>query len=270
MEGPLVERYLRLLGVARRPPDLALLRAVVSAHLDRVPFENVSKLHRWRTLGLTGLPDAGLFLSGIEETGFGGTCYANNYHLHRLLGALGFDVTLCGADMASPNVHLVSLVRVEGREYLVDAGYAAPFVDPMPADLPSEHVVAWGHDRYVLAPRDGAGRRRMTLHRDGVPKHGYVVNPEPRRIEDFAGVIADSFRPEATFRNALLLARFSHERSVVIHNLSLIETDGSGTRIEKLRDRTALARAAEVRFGIPATVTEAVASELPALRDAWG
>lgn len=269
MDEDLQARYLGILGLARKPPTGGFLKEIVGAHLARVPFENVSKLHRRRTLGLTALPDLRLFLTGIEEYGFGGTCYANNYFLFRLLASLGFFVTLCGADMASPNVHMVVRVRVDGREVFVDAGYAAPFREPLPADLDSDHVVAWGEDRYVLEPRDGAGRSRLELHRAGTLKHGYVVNPAPRRIEDFEPVIADSFRPSATFMNALLLARFGPLRSVVIRNLTLVESDGAAPTTRQLRDRSELVGSVRANFGIPERIVEEVLAGLPALHDPW-
>ena len=78
MTGELLERYLRLLGVPRRPPSLDALEELVRAHAWRVPFENISKLYYKKSLGLRSLPGLGRFLDGVEEHGFGGTCYANN------------------------------------------------------------------------------------------------------------------------------------------------------------------------------------------------
>ncbi len=190
-------RYLALLGIRESEPGVELLTSIVRAHVTRIPFENISKLYRWKTAGFQGLTDIGMFLDGIEEHHFGGTCYSNNYHLHQLLRYLGFDADLCGADMSRPDLHVVNIVRVAGREYLVDAGYAAPFLAQLPRDLATNHVVALGTDRYVLAPKDAAGRSRMTLWRNGVSHHGYLVNPVPRDIGHFAETIAESFRPDA-------------------------------------------------------------------------
>jgi hypothetical protein len=68
----------------------------------------------------------------------------------------------------------------------VDVGYAAPFLVPLPLDLAHDQDIVWGRERYVLKPRDAAGRPRLELHRDGGLRHGYLVNPAPRRIEEFA------------------------------------------------------------------------------------
>jgi len=177
---PDYQRYLRLLEIDGVPEGLEGLRRIVRQHLTRVPFENLSKLFRNRRGGLRRIPDLPTFLDGIEQLHLGGTCYANNYHLNCLLRALGYEATLCAADMAQPDVHLASIVRVDGREYVVDAGYGAPFLEPLPRDLDHDHEVTLGAERYLLKPQDAAGRSRLELHRNGKQSHGYVLKPAPR------------------------------------------------------------------------------------------
>ena len=267
--SPLQERYLALLGVPARPPGLGALRELVSAHVVRVPFENLSKL-RFRSDPGMRLPPLGRYLDGIERMHLGGTCYANNHHLAGLLAALGYDVRLCGADMSRPDVHLVSIVTLSGREYLVDAGYGAPFMDPMPLDTPHPHEVALGSERWVLEPRGAEGRPRLTLHREGRPRHGYVVNPAPRRIEEFGGEIEASFAPEATFMNALVIARFTPGGSRVLRNLALVDSDGVSSALRTVaRSADGLPDVIEEQFGIPAEFARAALAGVPLTRDAW-
>ncbi len=45
---------------------------LVRAHLERVPFEDLSKLCYLRTRSLRGIPDLELYLDGIERDHFGG------------------------------------------------------------------------------------------------------------------------------------------------------------------------------------------------------
>lgn len=266
----LVERYLRLLGEPRRAPGLEALRALVSAQIQRVPFENVSKLLRFRRSGFTGIPAIEEHLDGIERFRLGGTCYANNFHFHRLLASLRYDVTLCGADMSRPDVHLVNLVRVDGREYLVDGGYGAPFLEPLPRDLPHEHEVALGRERYVLHPRDAAGRSRLELWRDGQSRHGYDVNPSPRRIEEFASVVAESFAPSATFMRRVTFMRFAPGRTLVLQNLNLLEFEGAASRAERLAGADAIPGVLEARFGVPREIAREALNGLAVQPDPWG
>jgi arylamine N-acetyltransferase len=262
-------RYLDLLGIRRRPPGLAALRELVRAHLTGVPFENISKLYYHKHLGLRSLPGLERFLDGIHRFHFGGTCYSNNFYCYQLLANLGYEVMLCGAGMAAPDVHLVSLVRVAGREYLVDVGYAAPFLAPLPCDGDDDHVLILGRDRYVLKPRDHQGRSRMELYRDGALRHAYTVRPMSRDIGEFERVIAASFQPDATFMKVLLLARFFADRSLVIHNLSVIESRGTRSSVRRLSGRDELASAVQEGFGIPAEITAEVVRDLEDFGDAW-
>lgn len=269
--GPdLIGRYLALLGVSRRKPGPDALKELVAAHLIRIPFENISKLYYRRRFGLTGLISLPRFLDGIEHYHFGGTCYSNNYHLNSLLAALGYEVKLCGADMANPDVHIVSMVKLQGREYLVDAGYAAPFLEALPRDLADDYVITLGPDRYVLKPQDSAGCSRLELHRDGAVKHGYRAKPAPRSIEDFSQVIADSFRPEATFLNAVLLARFYPGRSLVIHNLTVIESRSTEFTVRSLHSREELVAEIEKGLEIPGSIVAEALADLSELKGAWG
>jgi arylamine N-acetyltransferase len=267
--GPdLFARYLRLLGLAPRTPSLDALAELTRAHLTHVPFENVSKfLHRGPAPPQRP-PDLERFLDGIERHHFGGTCYSNAFNFHLLLGHLGYDVALCGADMSAPDVHMVNIVRLNGRPYLLDVGYAAPFLEPLPLDLAEDQEIAWGRERYVLKPRDAEGRPRMELYRDGGLRHRYTVNPSPRRIEDFAQVIADSFSDSATFMRALLIARFRLTRSVTLRNLTLIEAEPHGYRLTEIPGREHLPEAIEAHFGIPRAIARTALAGVELTRQA--
>jgi len=268
-ESDAYARYLRLLAVRARPPGLEALRELVAAHLVRVPFENVSKLY-FRAEPAMRLPPLDRYLDGLEHQHFGGTCYANNFHLTRLLAHLGYDVRLCGADMSAPNVHAVGIVRLEGREYLVDGGYGAPFLEPLPLGQARDVVVELGRDRYVLRPADAEGRARIDLHRDGALRHGYRINPEPRRIEEFADVIERSFSERSTFMHALLVVRCFPGRSVVLNNLELSESRGRSVASRLLPGPEALPAALEEHFDIPRAVAARALDGVALTKNALG
>jgi arylamine N-acetyltransferase len=270
LDHQLLQRYLDTLGVGKKVPSRNALIELVTAHLTRVPFENISKLYYRKHLGLADLPTLPQYLDGIAQNHFGGTCYSNNYYFYCLLTSLGYEVKFCAADMAAPGVHAFSLVRVEGREYLVDTGYAAPFLSPLPRDLTTDYTIELGRDRYVLRPQDRNGCSRLDLYRDGVLKHGYLARPEPRRIEDFSGVIRSSFLPDATFLNSLLLTRFYPGRSMAIHNFALIASEGTVSRIRQLNSLDELISSIEERFEMPRSIIAEALSGMEKFRDAWG
>lgn len=270
LEPSVVARYLDLLGVSKQPPSLPGLKELVAAHLTRIPFENISKLLYKKLLGLTDIPPIRMYLDGVEKYHFGGTCYSNNFHFYCLLASLGYDAKLCAADMAVPDVHAVSMVAVDQREYLVDTGYGAPFLAPLPRDLKIDYIVTLGRDRYVLKPQDSNGCSRLELYRGGVLKHGYLAKPAPREIGDFRRAIADSFRSDATFLNSILLARFHAGHSVVIHNLASIESCGECCEVRRLPDIDAVVAAIHTHFEIPQNMAAAAIAGLNEMQDAWG
>ncbi len=263
------DRYLKLLGVQATKPSLNSLRAIVRAQTTKIPFENISKLYYWKTINLNASMDLTQYLNGVEQFHFGGTCYANAFHLHGLLAYLGYDVALCGADMNNPDVHIVNIVNVEGGEYMVDVGYAAPFLEPLPRDLPTDYVISFGSDKYVLMPKDEIGRSRLTFFREGFENHGYLVKPKPRSIDEFAQVIKDSFSPDATFMNAILLAKFGLDRSYVLHNMTYVESRGTATQKTHLKTRSHLIALIEEKFGIPEPISRVALNDLTLSKDPW-
>ncbi|MGA8150333.1 MAG: arylamine N-acetyltransferase [Terriglobales bacterium] len=265
----LVARYLVILGVERREPGLEALRELVAAHLTRIPFENISKLYYHKRLGLVTLPDIRLYLEGIEKYHFGGTCYSNNYYFHLLLRSLGYEAKLCAADMKTPGVHALNMITIGGREYIADTGYAAPLLEPIPRDLATDYEITLGRDRYVLKPQDANGCSRLELYRDGALRHGYLARPVPKTIGDFGSVIAGSFSTDATFLNSILLVRFYPGRSVLIHNLTLVESEGNKSIVHALADRDELVTTIEQRFGMPQEIIREAVGQLGDLQDAW-
>jgi arylamine N-acetyltransferase len=256
----LFERYLSILEVERERPSLDQLRRLVRAQLIRVPFENISKLFLKKTRGAAFIPSLEEHLDGIERFNFGGTCYANNPYFAELLRHSGFEVDLCGADMTRPDVHVVSMVRLEGREYLVDVGYGAPFDAPMPLDLDREQEIVRGENRYVLHPRDTQGRSRMHQLRDGKLVHSYLAKSEPREIGDFAEVIRESYSDTATFMNVVVVEQFFPDRSLRFQNFDLKESTPDATTITRLADKEELAASIARSCGFPGKVVrEAIA-----------
>jgi arylamine N-acetyltransferase len=254
------ERYLSILGVAPEPPTLDHLRRLVRAQITRVPFENISKLYLEKTRNASYIPSLEEHLDGIERYSFGGTCYANNPYFAELLRHLGYQVAMCGADMSNPDVHVVSIIHLEGREYLVDVGYGAPFYEPMARDLDREQEIVFGRNRFVLHPQDAQRRSRMDHFLDSNLIHGYVAKPKSRTIDHFDEIIRHSYTAAATFMNVVVVERFFADRSVRIHNFTLTESTPDGATTTRLAGREELAAALEHHCGFPThIISEAIA-----------
>lgn len=263
----LFQKYLTLLGVEEAKPSLELLNKIVKAHIIKVPFENISKL-LFKQRGMKSIPDLAEFLEGIGKYNFGGTCYTNNYYLFLILDHLGFDISLCGADMKNPDVHLISRVRIDEHEYIVDGGYAAPFLNPLPADLSTDYVITLGNEKYIVKPKDENGRTRVEQHYNCKLQHWYTAGTKPRKIEDFKKVIADSYDDDAVFMNAVRLTRFTDGGAMVLKNFMFAETNRSGTFTKKLR-HDELPDFIEAKFRMPAELVRQAVNSIRELKDIY-
>lgn len=252
------DRYLNIIGIERSEPDLDNLTKLSSAHLRRIPFENVSKIYLARVQGIREVPELELYLDNIERYNFGGTCYANNYYLHLLLLHLNYNVRLCGADIAiegaSPNGHMVNVVTLDETEYLVDVGYGAPFWKPMDRNSSVDVIKKLGVEKYVLKPQDSEKRSRMMVYKNDELIHGYLLKPQSRQLTDFSEVIANSYSDKASFLNRLLLARFFENRSLVLRNNKLTEMNGLESVSSDLNNLDEIAKTIIDRFNMPAEI----------------
>jgi len=237
--------------------------------MTKIPFENIYKLYYLNKFNLKGLPSFEQYLDGIEQHYFGGTCYTNNNFFFTLLEHLGFNAKRCGADMTDADVHMVIIVEVENNEYLIDTGYAAPFIEPLPLDLDVERTVQMGRDRYVLNPKDEKGNSRMDLYRDGELVHGYTAKPIHRELSHFDDTIKDSFTEESVFMKSLLMVKLFGESSTIIRNLDIIHSTRDNFRVNKLDSIEELPKAITEHFGISEDISNVALSSLKGLGDPY-
>jgi arylamine N-acetyltransferase len=268
-EKGLYQRFINNLGLKRCSTSPAALSALIKAHLSVIPFENISKLYYRSTLKQEHLPSLDQYLSGIEQFHFGGTCYSSNYYFYKLLEYMGYQVQLCSADMKDPDVHMVTKVTLEQKEFLVDVGYAAPFLHPIPLFLKEDQVIVSGRNRYVVKPRDYAGCTRILMYRNEKPKHGYTVKPEARNFADFRQVILNSFQADANFLNSILITKYVAGRFCTLHNLEYSEATGSKTTLHQILQTGEMAKKVEEVFKIPASITSQILDGLEWTGDAW-
>jgi arylamine N-acetyltransferase len=258
---------LKLLKIDAGDPTFKLLQHIVRAHLNRVPFENISKL-LYKKQGMSYIPDLSIFLCGIENNNFGGTCYANNYYLYLLLKRLGYDIKLCGADMRNPDVHLISIITINEREYIVDCGYAAPFFNPLPRDLKENYIINLGSEQYLIKPKDKDGNTGIEQYLDAKLQHWYTAKPYPRIIEEFRKVIKDSYADDAVFMNAIRITKFSEKGSLVLKNLYLTETVDNKSSTRKI-NRDIVPKVVHEKFGMPSRIVEEAICNLGELKDVY-
>jgi arylamine N-acetyltransferase len=256
------DHYLKILNVTRKKPSIEYLTELLTSHIIRIPFENISKLYYYYTKGLRTIPDFDLYLAGIEHNKFGGTCYSNNYYFNQLLIHLGFEAWLCGADMNAPDVHIVNVVIFGNKKYLADVGYGAPFFNPIPLDSNENHNISFGNDNYVVLPKNVNGYSELKQYRENKLKHGYIVKPYGRAISEFEGVIEDSFRKSSTFLNRITAIKYGLNSSISIRNFSLIEIQNELLKKTQLISKDQIVEQINKYFHIPRNILQESISPL--------
>ena len=236
-----------------REPTLDVLAALVARQTESIPFEAIDVL-----LGRTIDIATEAIFDKLVHRKRGGYCFEQNGLLRQALRALGFDaepliarVLWMRAATAPllPPTHTALRVRIDGRDYLADAGFGngtptAPlsFATDAPQATPLETFrllpVAGGH---LLEVR--AGELWMPV---------YEIIAGSRSDEDFARAnVFASTSPESRFRQVLILARATKDaRSLLLGNqLTIRPAKGKPERLW-FKTPDELRHAVETIFGL--------------------
>ncbi|KRB85419.1 acetyltransferase [Sphingomonas sp. Root710] len=128
-----LDAYLARIAIGVAPdPDAAGLAAVQRAHRLAIPFENLDvRLGRGISL------DPAHVFDKLVHKRRGGYCFEQNQLFLRALTAIGFDarpllarVWLMATDIP-PRTHTLNLVRIDGEDWIADAGFGGSYTPPM-------------------------------------------------------------------------------------------------------------------------------------------
>lgn len=124
-----VQAYLTRIGIAAVPEaSVSALRALVRAHLETVPFENLDICEGGGVLPLT---EDALFDKVVRRRR-GGYCFELNRLFYLLLRELGYDCYPAAARVLyrfrelRPLSHRVTVVCLDNQKWLCDVGYGGP------------------------------------------------------------------------------------------------------------------------------------------------
>jgi arylamine N-acetyltransferase len=168
--------------------------------------------------------------------------------------------------MNNPDVHIISIVNVDGFEFIVDCGYAAPFLEPMPRNLDKDYILKSGNETYILKPKDSRGNSRVEQYYKDELKHFYIAKPQPRDQKEFQKVIKDSYSDEALFMNSLIVTRHSSDHSVILRNFTLTVIEEYEVK-QKTILKTEIPDTINKHFGIPARLVKSAISGLRQLAE---
>ncbi|HZH09607.1 MAG TPA: arylamine N-acetyltransferase [Microvirga sp.] len=137
--------YLERIGLPACRPDLKGLEALQRAQMSSIPFEDIEPF-------LGQVPDLSpeSIWTKLVLQQRGGYCFELNHLLGQALESIGFKArpilarVRMGADVGGIRAHLAWIVTLDGRDWLVDAGFGGPgpygilaLSDQQPQTLPN-------------------------------------------------------------------------------------------------------------------------------------
>jgi len=249
MDAAALTAYLGRIGAGRPAMlDAVALGALHRAHLETVPFENLS-IHLGEPISL----DPGDLITKIVTRRRGGFCYELNGAFALLLEALGAEVTrvaarVYGGDGRPGPVfdHLALVVRLPDGSgpWLADVGFGAHSTYPLRYDSRDGQDDPGGRFALADAP-DGD----VDVAKDGQPE--YRIERRERALADFVPTCWwQQTSPDSHFTRSTICSRLTGESRISLSGRTLIRTSG-GTRTERELGTDAEVLAAyRVHFGI--------------------
>jgi N-hydroxyarylamine O-acetyltransferase len=245
-----VSAYLDRIGYdGSLAPTADVLRQLHIAHLQTVPFENLS-IH----LGEPIILEENALFDKIVRRRRGGFCYELNGLFATLLRSLGFHVTMLSAGVAnaqgeySPDFdHMALMITLEDR-WLADVGFGDCFIEPLRLDDPAEQVQ--GRRSYRLRT---AGNECTLLRRDedGPWQAQYRFTLESHTMPEYAPRCAyHQTSPQSHFKQGRICSRATPEGRVSLSNLRLITTRDGERQEHELANEEEYQAALAAHFGI--------------------
>ena len=179
-----ISAYLERLGMEEGRADSHFLRALIRAHLEKIPFENLDIFDFGKVPDLDG---RALFEKIVRQKR-GGVCFELNMLFYLLLESLGYRVypvaarVLWNKDFIPPLTHMGNIVSTEDGRWYCDVGYGGPGPKGILSLEMGEQEVAG--DRFRLTEADG-GDIRIEGRHGGEWKGLLQFADRPVKTQDF-------------------------------------------------------------------------------------
>ncbi len=244
-------------------PTHETLTALVSAHVRRIPFENLDPL---MGVPVIDLSPAALSAKLVAKRR-GGYCYEHNNLMREVLCALGFAAERLAARVVwmspegldgppSPQTHQALAVTIPGtgRPYLVDVGFGGQTpTAPIPM-VPGE-VAQTSHEPFRLSSRGSEAQEFVLKTLIGQRwRPLYILGLQPRPLIDMqVGSWYVSTYPESNFVAGLSAALVTDEARWNLRGRNLAIHASGGTERIRFDDAAQVCVELTDRFGIDLT-----------------
>lgn len=251
----ITDKYIRVLELERRQPDLGFLSDITLRHVAQFAFSSVGPL-----LG-DDLPlDIESLYQRIVVKRRGGYCFEQNGLLQAMFEELGFSVNLYlgrviyNQDIHPGLTHRITLVEIDGNRYIADVGFG-PLGPQLPVSLSGEE----SHENFRVfrIEERHPGEFHMQTLKDGGFYSLYKFELSRYGQADCeVGHFYSHKHPKATFVNHLVVSKImDHEvRSLRNHEFWVI-TESGEQRIT-IDDGSQLQMILNTQFGVKVSSTE--------------
>ena len=164
---------------------------------------------------------------------------------------------------------MVIIVTLDNLDYLIDVGYASPFLQAIPLFLTTDYTIIAGCNKYVLKPLDSQTNSRLEIIRHGIPKQGYKLKPIAKNIKDFSEIISSSYSYDSTFLNSLLITKYISGKFYSLHNFELTVSENDNFEIRQISDSNELCSLIETIFNIPLSISKKAINNIVNFKDVW-
>jgi len=231
-------------------PSPETLRSLQIAHLQAVPFENLS-IHAGQPIVL----DVEALFEKVVVRRRGGFCYELNGLFAALLRALGFEVAQLAAGVGradgsfGPDFDHMSLSVTLAERWLADVGFGDSFREPLRLDERGEqaqgdrsYLVEEDGDRLVLRQRQGA---------EGPWEAQYGFAPRAHELAEYEEMCRyHQTSPQSHFTQKRVCSLALPDGRVTLSDLKLITTRGGVRQERMLADEVEHAAVLRELFGV--------------------
>jgi arylamine N-acetyltransferase len=236
-------------------PNLDVLRGLVTAHTQTIPFENLDPLMGVPVDDLS--PEA--LTDKLVRRRRGGYCFEHNGLMGYVLAEVGFRVRRLGGRvvwMAAPGAatpaqtHTVLAVTFPGSQgsYLVDVGFGGQ-TPTSPLRIETGSVQQTTREPYRLEDRGDGLLLRALIRGEWVPLYEFI----PRTLPDIDLKVGSWFvstHPASHFVTGLMVARVTGDGRLNLAGRDLTIHRADGSEKVRLKDAAAVVDTLSERFGI--------------------
>ena len=249
-----LDAYLDRIGYSGdRSPTPATLAGIIAGHAASIPFEAIDVL---LGKGIDTAPEP--VFDKLVTRRRGGYCFEQNGLMMRSLAALGFSVEprlarvlwMRPADAPPARAtHMALKVRIDGRDWLADAGFGnGTPTAPLAFDTSEPQTTPL--ETFHLRPTDDGPVLEISIAGKWAPVYG-IIDRVPSEADLAEANLFTSTHPESRFVRDLMLARATTEaRFLLLGNRLMTRRAKGGADVRTFESAETLAEALRTVFGL--------------------